>query len=299
MAKSKQVSKTHIPVMLEEVIEKLKIKADGFYIDCTLGEGGHSYEILKQLGENGLLLSIDQDQEAIDFVKSFYPEANDDAKWTIVHGNFADITKLVEKVGRKADGILMDLGMSSRQLDVEDRGFSYLEENQELDMRMDKELGVKAKDLINGLTEKELVKLFFKYGEERSAGRIASQIKKALLRAPIETVGDLIKIVYKSVPGAIANGPKHPARRIFQALRIAVNDELNSLEKGLVDSYEMLAPKGRLVVLTFHSLEDRIVKNFFEKNGVEVTKAPLVPRFEEILNNKRAHSAKLRVCEKK
>lgn len=295
--KNSKVTKTHIPVMLTEAVEKLKIKPEGFYIDCTLGEGGHSHAILESLNDNGMLVSIDRDQEAIDFVHDFYADSKTDNRWKILKGNFSEIESLLKsaKINQEPNGILMDLGMSSRQLDVEKRGFSYQEATQDLDMRMDKELGVKAKDLINGLNEKELTKLFLTYGEERNASKFAKAIKNSA--EPIETVGDLLKSLSKVVPNASA-GQKSPARRVFQALRIAVNDELNSLEKGLADSYKLLAPKGRLVVITFHSLEDRIVKKFSEKNGLQITKTPLLPKFEEIIKNKRAHSAKLRVIEK-
>ncbi len=293
------MNKTHVPVMLQETIEKLHVKDNGFYVDCTLGEGGHSYEIYKLLNADGNLLSIDNDASAIDFVKGFYKETKKQ-NWQIVQGNFSRIDTYLKKYNRKPDGIIMDLGISSRQLEVETRGFSYIQEAQPLDMRMDTNLGVTAKDLLYALHESELTKLFRKYGEEEYASKIARNIKKYLEKGnEINTVGDLVSIIYKVLPSKEIHDSKHPARRVFQALRIAVNDELNSLETGLQDCYYALNKGGRLVVITFHSLEDRIVKKFFESNGNCITKKPITPRYEEILSNPRAHSAKLRVTEKK
>ncbi|HQG58096.1 MAG TPA: 16S rRNA (cytosine(1402)-N(4))-methyltransferase RsmH [Candidatus Dojkabacteria bacterium] len=293
------MNKTHVPVMLQETIEKLHVKDNGFYVDCTLGEGGHSYEIYKSLNADGNLLSIDNDAGAIDFVKGFYEETKSQ-NWQIVQGNFSKIDTYLKKYNRKPDGIIMDLGISSRQLEVETRGFSYIQEAQPLDMRMDTNLGVTAKDLLYALNESELTKLFRKYGEEEYASKIARNIKKYLEKGnEINTVGDLVSIIYKVLPSKEIHDSKHPARRVFQALRIAVNDELNSLETGLQDCYDALNKGGRLVVITFHSLEDRIVKKFFESNGNCITKKPITPRYEEILSNSRAHSAKLRVTEKK
>lgn len=289
--------KVHIPVLLEASIEGLQIKPEGKYIDCTLGEGGHSYEIFRRLNKNGLLISLDQDQDTIEFVNSYYKKEIGD-NWKIVNSNFAKMMVATRGIlkGEKVDGILMDLGLSSRQLEAEERGFSYLEEEQELDMRMDKELGVKAKDLLAGLTEKELIKLFYKYGEEKMAGRIAGAIKKS--KTEIVTVGDLIKVIYKVVPSSARRSDKHPARRVFQALRIAVNDELNSLELGLQQGFEMLNEGGRMCVITFHSLEDRIVKNFFDRNGKKVNDSAIDPTDEELEMNPRARSAKLRILGK-
>jgi len=284
--------------MLEESIEALKINPSGFYIDCTLGEGGHSSEIHNLLSENGLLLSIDRDESAINFVKEFYKKELSKGNWQIRKSNFSNICGVVKEFNRKPNGILMDLGISSRQLEVEEKGFSYLEKNQPLDMRMDEDLGVTAKDLLNALSERELTKLFLQYGEERFSKKIAEHIKKS--KNPINTVGDLLDVIYKVVPLRKHSGEdfKHPARRVFQALRIAVNDELDSLEKGLNDAYELLDKKGRIVIISFHSLEDKIVKKFAEKYGKAITKKPILPRYEEILKNKRSQSAKLRIIEK-
>lgn len=293
------MNKTHVPVLLQETIEKLHIKENGFYVDCTLGEGGHSFEIYKLLDKDGKLLSIDNDASAIDFVKGFYKETKNN-NWAIVQGNFSKINEYLKKYDVKPDGIIMDLGISSRQLEVETRGFSYMQDNQPLDMRMDTNLGVTAKDLLYALNENELVKLFRKYGEEDYATKIAKSIKRHLEKGnEINTVGELVSIIYKVLPSKEIHDSKHPARRVFQALRIAVNDELNSLETGLNDCYQALNKGGRLAVITFHSLEDRIVKKYFEQNGNCITKKPITPRYEEILSNPRAHSAKLRVTEKK
>lgn len=284
----------HTPVLLEESIALLSISPNGKYVDTTLGEGGHSLAILERLNSNGSLLSIDRDSEAIQFVEAHVKEAQD-PRWVRKHGNYSDLLKLSQGILPQADGVLMDLGISSRQLEAVKRGFSYLEKEQELDMRMDTQLSVKAKDLLNALTERELSKLFFTYGEERFSKRIAHAIKKQT--TPIETVSDLNHIVSRVVPAA--NSSKHPARRVYQALRIVVNDELNSLKKGLYEAFELLAKDGRLAVISFHSLEDRIVKEFFKqqvqnKKAIDLTTKPIVPTLKEIEVNPRAHSAKLR-----
>lgn len=290
------MKKIHVPVLLNETIESLDIHPDDFYIDCTLGDGGHSFEIFKKLSSKGLLLSIDQDSHAIDFVKNYY---NNEIKsnWIIVKSNFSKVDELISKYDRKPDGILMDLGLSSRQLEEShDRGFSYQEEEEQLDMRMDEELGVKAKDLLIVLPEKELEKLFTVYGEERYAGKIAREIKKNI--TDINTVGDLTRLVYRVVPAAHQSS-KNPSRRVFQALRIAVNDELNSLKIGLDKSFEVLNRNGRLSVITFHSLEDRIVKTFFHNiveggKGVNLFNTVIAPTDMEKRVNPRSASAKLR-----
>lgn len=293
------MDKIHTPVLLEESITALNIKPDGFYIDCTLGDGGHSNKILSQLSSQGLLLSIDQDSNAIEFVKSYYqiPE-----NWVITQGNFANLKEILKEkeIKRKPDGILMDIGLSSRQLEEEEgRGFSYQQDSEPLDMRMDTRLNVTALDLLRVLKEHELVKLFRKYGEERYAKSIAKSIKENI--SEINTVGDLTSLIYKVVPVAKSN--KNPSRRVFQALRIAVNDELNSLIKGLDNAFEVLSTDGRLATITFHSLEDRIVKKLFNKKDEEgraeiLTKKPIQPTEEEIKKNPRSSSAKLRVLRK-
>lgn len=290
------MEKIHIPVLLNECIDSLKIKEDRFYIDCTLGDAGHSLEILKRLSPKGLLISIDQDENAINFVKEFYKDTLA-PNWKIYRSNFKDIVQIVQDVNRKPDGILFDLGLSSRQLEQShDRGFSYLESDEKLDMRMDKRLGVTAKDLLNALSEKELAYIFKRYGEERYSAKIAREIKKEI--SNINTVGDLTRIIYKVVP-ADNSTIKNPSRRVFQALRIVVNDELISIKEALDSSFKILNRNGRISVISFHSLEDRIIKNFYlEKQrsgeGSLLNKGYIAPTDEEIRQNPRSASAKLR-----
>jgi 16S rRNA (cytosine1402-N4)-methyltransferase len=294
-----KMDKIHKPVLLRETISALNVKPKGFYIDCTLGDGGHSYKILSRLSSQGLLLSIDQDQHAIEFVKNYYEISKN---WIITQGNFADIKEIVksQNIEREPNGILMDLGLSSRQLEAsQNRGFSYQESEEQLDMRMDTSLKVNALDLLKVLKEQELIKLFKTYGEERYAKSIAKAIKENI--SEIETVGDLTSLICKVVP--VASNNKNPSRRVFQALRIAVNDELNSLKKGLDNAFEILSNDGRLVVISFHSLEDRIVKKFFkekdnEKKGEVLSKKPITPSKTELERNPRSSSAKLRILRK-
>jgi 16S rRNA (cytosine1402-N4)-methyltransferase len=244
-------------------------------------------------------LSIDQDQNAIQFVENYYEIPKN---WIITQSNFSNLKQIVndKNIKRNPDGILMDLGLSSRQLEEsKDRGFSYQENTESLDMRMDTNLAVTALDLLKVLRESELVKLFQTYGEERYARSIAKSIKENI--SEIKTVGDLTSIIYKVVP--VASNNKNPSRRVFQALRIAVNDELNSLKKGLDEAFEILSTNGRLVVISFHSLEDRIVKDFFnkkleEKSGEILSKKPIKPNPEEIDRNPRSSSATLRILRK-
>jgi 16S rRNA (cytosine1402-N4)-methyltransferase len=293
------MDRIHIPVLLEETFKALNVKADGFYIDCTLGDGGHSNKILSQLSSQGLLLSIDRDENALQFVKDYYDIPDN---WILAQGNFANIQEILEtkKINRKPDGILMDLGLSSRQLEESNnRGFSYRESEEPLDMRMDTNLGVNALDLLKVLKEHELTKLFKIYGEERYAKPIAKAIKEDI--SEIQTVGDLTRLIYNVVP--VASNNKNPSRRVFQALRIAVNDELNSLKEGLDKAFEILQSGGRLTVISFHSLEDRIVKEFFnekedQEKGETLSKNPIQSTEEEIERNPRSSSAKLRVLRK-
>ena len=289
--------KFHTSVLLKESVEGLNIKPNGFYIDATLGEAGHSLEILKKLNKDGLLVSIDQDDEAIAFVKKQYSKELSVGNWILKKGNFSNISRAIEGINRKPDGILMDIGMSSRQIDIAGRGFSYMNDEDPLDMRMDSSLNVTAADLLKVLNDKQLTKLFFEYGEERFSGRIAREIKKK----EVNTVGDLKSLIYKVVPATSRRGDyHHPARRVFQALRIAVNDELNALKQGLDEGFRILNANGRLVVITFHSLEDRIVKNFFKDISSQVTtiEEGVGPSEEEINLNSRSHSARLRIIEK-
>jgi 16S rRNA (cytosine1402-N4)-methyltransferase len=290
-----EMKKIHKPVLLKETIDSLNIRSDGFYIDCTLGDGGHSLEMLSKLSDKGLLLSIDHDQHAVDFVKSFYIQEIRKTNWIVRKGNFKDIQKLTEDIKRKPDGILMDLGLSSRQLEEShNRGFSYLEDKEPLDMRMDENLGVTAKDLLEVLPENELFRMFKTYGEEKYSRQIAKLIKRNI--SDIKTVGDLTRLIYKVVP---ANSNKNPSRRVFQALRIVVNDELENLRTGLDKSFEILQKNGRLSTISFHSLEDRIIKNYFlEKQGSGegemLFKSHIAPTDDEKKQNPRSASAKLR-----
>ncbi len=292
------MDKIHVPVLLNESIDSLNIDPNGFYIDCTLGDGGHSQAILKQLSSKGLLLSIDQDSFAIEFVKNYYQEQSN---WIIKQSNFRYLDRLITETGRQPNGILMDLGLSSRQLEEShNRGFSYSEDNEPLDMRMDTGLGVTAKDILTVLNDKQLAKLFLEYGEERYSALIAKTIKKNLEN--IQTVGDLTRLIYKVVPAN--NNFKNPSRRVFQALRIVVNDELESLKEALDKSFKLLQPNGRLSVISFHSLEDRIVKNYFSDKarsgeGDLLFKSQIAPTDIEIEQNSRSASAKLRCLIKK
>lgn len=285
----------HQPVLLKESIDSLNINPDGFYIDCTLGDGGHSIEILKKLSPKGLLVSIDQDIHALEFVQTYWKEYLRKENWKLINSNFSKLDKL--NFDRKPDGVLMDLGISSRQLEQShNRGFSYQQDSEPLDMRMDENLGVKAIDLLKVLNEKELAKIFFQYGEEKHSKLIAKRIKEHI--NDINTVGDLTSLIYKAVP-AVHTSNKNPSRRVFQALRIVVNDELGSLEEGLDKAFELLNKDGRLVVITFHSLEDRIVKQFFKEKvtreeGILLYKEAIAPTDKEIEQNPRSSSSKLR-----
>jgi 16S rRNA (cytosine1402-N4)-methyltransferase len=280
------MSNFHKPVLLKEVLDGLKIKQNEKYIDATLGGGGHSIEILKLGGE---VLGIDVDQDAIANIKNTKPE-----KLTVARGNFRDIDKIALLNGfDKVAGIIFDLGVSSHQIDTPTRGFSFQNEGP-LDMRMDQELGVRALDLIKILTKGELCELFTKFGEETHAWAISDAIVRARSVRSIETTTDLAKIVF-----AIAG----ESRKVFQALRIAVNDELVSIEEALPKALELLTESGRLCVISFHSLEDRIVKRKFlefeeKKMGKIITEKPIIPTNEETEQNKRARSAKLRIFEK-
>ena len=296
------MDKIHIPVLLKETIDSLNIQPDKFYIDCTLGDGGHSIEIHKNLSKIGILLSIDIDENAINFVKEYYKdELSKRDNWIIKNGNFKDIKELTKDIDRKPDGILMDLGLSSRQIEESnERGFSYIEENEPLDMRMDTNLNVTAKDLLNALSQKELSTIFKKFGEERYSNLIAKQIKNNI--SDINTVGDLTRLIYKVMPAVNSN--KNPSRRVFQALRIVVNDELNNLKIALDRSFEILQKEGRISVISFHSLEDRIVKQFFlEKQGSGEGEmlfgSHIAPTDDEKKHNPRSASAKLRTIIKK
>ncbi|HYK07899.1 MAG TPA: 16S rRNA (cytosine(1402)-N(4))-methyltransferase RsmH [Candidatus Eisenbacteria bacterium] len=291
------MSNYHISVLLQEAVDALQIQKGKKYIDATLGAGGHSFEMLKQ---GALILGIDQDEEALEEVKENFKFQVSNFKLKLAQGNFGNIAQIARENGfEKVSGVLFDIGVSSHQLDTNIRGFSFLTEGP-LDMRMNSDLATTAADLVNGLHKGELIDLFTKYGEEPFARKVAQVIVKNRLEKPIQTTKELADLVARSVPKI---GKTHPATRIFQALRIVVNDELNVLEQGLKQATDLLEKNGRLVVITFHSLEDRIVKRAFEKyegNGLGkiITKKPIVPLDTEIESNKRARSAKMRVFEK-
>lgn len=296
------MSNYHISVLLKETIEYLQVASGKKYIDGTLGGGGHTFEILKQ---GGKVLGLDVDQDAIEYVEEKLRiesgELRIDARnLRLVRGNFKDIDTAARESGfETVDGILLDLGVSGHQFDTAERGFSYQQVGP-LDMRMDSTLGVRAMDLVNALSKDELTELFLKLGEENFARRIASEIVEKRKMKPIETTGELEAIIRKTIRGQ--RDTIHPATRVFQALRIAVNDELNSLREVLPKAINLLSPGGRLAVISFHSLEDRIVKHAFlefaEKGrGTVITKKPVVPSEGEVAANSRSRSAKLRVFE--
>ncbi|MBE5952705.1 MAG: 16S rRNA (cytosine(1402)-N(4))-methyltransferase RsmH [Lachnospiraceae bacterium] len=306
----------HISVLLDETIDSLNIKPNGIYVDGTLGGGGHSLEICKRLGEGGRLVGIDQDMDAIKAATERLEEYKD--KINIVHSNYQDIESCLGELSIcGVDGIVLDLGVSSYQLDNVDRGFTYREDTP-LDMRMDQSQTRTAKDIVNGYSEMELFKVIRDYGEDGFAKNIAKHIVKAREDGPIETTGQLNEIIKAAIPAKMRQGTGHPSKKTFQAIRIELNQELEVLENSVDKMIELLNPGGRLSIITFHSLEDRIVKNIFRKNmnpctcppsfpvctcgqapkGKIITRKPIIPSDEEINENKRAKSSKLRVFEK-
>ena len=300
----------HAPVMLDEVIEGLQIKPDGTYLDCTLGGGGHSAEILKRL-QGGKLYAVDKDQEALAFAKNRLGDAP-----TYIHSDFKEAIASWEY--EKLDGILMDLGVSSYQLDTPERGFSY-RFDAPLDMRMDKEAKLTAYDVVNEYSLKDLTDVFFKYGEEPYAKKIAANIVKDRAIAPIKSTLDLVKIIEKSIPPKVRYSGSHPAKRVFQAIRIEVNGELSGLYEAILAAIKLLKKGGRIAIITFHSLEDRIAKQAIKYaelpcicppkspictcgkvSEVEIiTKKPILPSEKEMEENPRSKSAKLRIAERK
>lgn len=291
----------HQSVMLEEAISSLNLKHGAVAVDGTLGGGGHSREILNRILPGGKLIGIDADSEAIKLaaqgLKNFSPSI------ILVNDNFRNIDNILAKVGIKSvDAILLDLGISSFQIEDGSRGFS-IKSDSRLDMRMDKNIKASAYDIVNRYREDDLADLIYKYGEERYARNIARHIKEARSKKPVETTAELSEIIKRCVGYRYRNQKIDPATRTFQALRIAVNDELGSLEEGLKKSVFWLNKGGRIVVIAFHSLEDRIVKNLFKgysNLGVLkiLTKKPLTPTREEVMRNPRSRSAKLRVAER-
>lgn len=302
----------HVSVLLNESIENLNIKEDGIYVDCTLGFAGHSKEILKRI-KKGKLFAFDQDGEAISYSKKILDQVNDN--YEIINSNFAFIKSELNKRGiEKVDGILFDLGVSSVQLDVAERGFSY-HKDAKLDMRMDISNPISAYDIVNNYSEEELVKIFFEYGEEKYSRMIARKIISEREKKKIETTLELAEIIKSSVPEKYRR-TSHPARKVFQAIRIEVNKELEVFEKALNDAIDLLNPGGRICVITFHSLEDRICKLKFKKESeinsfykglpnipdeykpkIKLIKK-IKPSKEELENNNRSRSAILRVAEK-
>lgn len=303
----------HVSVLLNECIEGLSIKPDGIYVDGTLGGAGHSKEIAKRISKSGLLLGIDRDEEAICVAKERLKEYRN---VRFVHDNHDNIKEILANLEiPNVDGILLDLGVSSYQLDERNRGFSYMADS-ELDMRMDKSSGITAKDVVNTYSEEDLANIIYEYGEERFSRRIARNICEYRKQKEIETTLELVEIIEKSVPRKKGEG--HPAKRTFQAIRIEVNDEIKPLYNTILDSIDVLKPGGRLCVITFHSLEDRAVKNAFVKSegrctcppglpycvcgckslGKIVTRKPILPTEEEMKINTRSKSAKLRIFEK-
>ena len=305
----------HEPVMLEECIKGLDIKKEGIYVDGTLGGAGHSKEILKRLSKKGRLIGIDRDEEALSAAKANLKEFEN---VTYIHDNHDNIKQILEKLGiNDVDGILLDLGVSSYQLDERNRGFSYLGEN-ELDMRMDKSQELTAKEVVNKYKEEELADIIYKYGEEKFSRKIAKNICIQRKQKEINTTKELVEIIEKSIPKKFQNNG-HPAKRTFQAIRIEVNNEIKPLYETIKNSIECLKPKGRLVVITFHSLEDRAVKKAFvdakgkctcpkdlpycicgaKSLGEIITKKPIIATEEEIQRNSRSKSAKLRIFERR
>lgn len=306
----------HIPVLLNETIEGLDIKENGIYVDCTLGGGGHSLEILKRLGPDGKLVAIDQDEEALIEAQKNLSQYKD--KIYFVKSNYAFLASILDSLNiDKVDGVLMDIGVSSYQLDEKKRGFSY-HQDAVLDMRMDKTQEITAKYIVNNYSKEELENIFWNYGEEKWGKRIAEFIINERTEKEIITTLELVDIIKKAIPKKIRMEGKHPAKRVFQALRIEVNKELDVLESTLAIAVDRLKVGGRLAIITFHSIEDRIVKTGFmelakgctcppefpicvcnKKREIKIlTRKPITATKEELEENRRAKSAKLRVCKK-
>lgn len=307
----------HKSVLLEETIENLNIRPDGIYVDGTLGGAGHSYEICKRLSDKGRLIGIDQDEDAIKAAgERLLPYAD---RVTIVRDNYCNLKKILNDLNiDKVDGILLDIGVSSYQLDTAQRGFTYKEENAPLDMRMDKRGNLTAEDVVNEYSEMELFKIIRDYGEDKFAKNIAKHICIARKTARITTTGQLTEIIKAAIPMKMRLTGGHPAKKTFQAIRIEVNKELDVLSNSINDMIDLLNDGGRLCIITFHSLEDRIVKNKYRDNvdtctcppdfpvcvcknkpkGKIITRKPIVPSQTELEENKRSKSSKLRVFEK-
>ena len=307
----------HYSVLLNETIENLNIKPDGIYVDGTLGGGGHAYQVASRLSEKGRLIGIDQDADAIAAAGERLKEFGD--KITIIRSNYANMKEELHRIGvEKVDGIVLDLGVSSFQLDTPERGFTYRDENAPLDMRMDDRQSLTAKDIVNGYSEMDLYRIIRDYGEDKFAKNIAKHIVQERAEKPIETTGELTEIIRASIPMKVQVTGGHPAKRTFQAIRIELNKELEVLQNNLDDMIDLLNPGGRICIITFHSLEDRIVKTNFKRNenpctcpsdfpvcvcgkkskGKVVTRKPILPSEEGLEVNSRSKSAKLRVFER-
>lgn len=307
----------HKSVLLNETVDSLQIKPDGIYVDGTLGGGGHALRVLARLGDKGRLIGLDQDADAIAAATGRLKEYG--SKVTIVRSNYENIKEVLEELGiGKADGIYLDLGVSSYQLDTAERGFTY-REDAPLDMRMDQRNSRTAADIVNTYSEAELYRMIRDYGEDKFAKNIAKHIVRARLDKPLTTTGELTEVIKAAIPMKVRAVGGHPAKKTFQAIRIELNHELDVLNRSIDTMIELLNPAGRLSIITFHSLEDRIVKNRFRENenpcicppgfpvcmcgresrGAVVTRKPVLPAKAEIEANKRAKSAKLRVFEKK
>jgi len=306
----------HTSVLLAECIENLNIDADGIYVDGTLGGGGHASAICARLSEKGTLIGIDRDRDALNAAEERLSEYG--CRKLFVQNNYSEIKAVLKECGvEKINGALLDLGVSSFQLDNADRGFSYMHDAP-LDMRMNQDDAFTAYDVVNGYDQKELTRVITRYGEERWASRIASFIVDARKEKPLETTFELVDVIKAAIPAKARREGPHPAKRTFQAIRIEVNEELGQLERAIDEFCDVLDTGGRLCVISFHSLEDRIVKDIINKRVnpctcppefpvcvcgkvpdiKKITRKPIVPEGEELLENSRARSAKLRVCEK-
>ena len=306
----------HTSVLLEETVDGLNIKPDGIYVDGTLGGGGHAYEVCSRLGSKGRFIGIDQDEAAIEAAGARLSDFGE--RVTIVRSNYCDMKLRLQELGiDKVDGIVLDLGVSSYQLDTAERGFSY-RVDAPLDMRMDRRQKMTAKDIVNDYSEMDLFRIIRDYGEDKFAKNIAKHIVMEREKGPIETTGQLIEIIKRAIPMKFQKTAGHPAKRTFQAIRIELNRELEVLRDTLDDMIELLNTDGRICIITFHSLEDRIVKSIFKRNedpctcpshfpvcvcgnvskGRVITRKPILPSEEELEENSRSKSAKLRIFER-
>ncbi|MEE3946050.1 16S rRNA (cytosine(1402)-N(4))-methyltransferase RsmH [Bacillus wiedmannii] len=307
----------HVTVLLKETVDGLDIKPGGTYVDCTLGGGGHSSYLLSQLTKGGRLIAFDQDEIAIQNAKERFSSYGE--QFITVKSNFRYLSEKLQELGiTEVDGILFDLGVSSPQLDTPERGFSY-HHDAPLDMRMDQDAPLTAYDVVNSWSYEQLVRIFFQYGEEKFSKQIVRKIEAYRENKAIETTGELVELIKEGIPAPARRTGGHPAKRVFQAIRIAVNDELKVFEEALESAIEMVKPGGRVSVITFHSLEDRICKTTFKRNSTTpqlppglpiipdefkpklklITRKPILPSDIELEENNRARSAKLRIAEKR